>query len=221
MMKRGLLGAGVLIAAIVLYAAASLFIPSLLFFPYARRVDGRMIYSEERLPDSIGDVLARSDMLVRRSEFFDPEVLERPVFLTRGGWRWRLLSFDVSDSLAQTRPFGENIIVNDADVSRDRVTSTVGGRRLSDVIAHERTHVLIRMAFGPVADKKFPAWLREGYCDYVADSSTLSEAEAARLVAERRVSPALFYHQSRKRVEREIQANGGAARPLFRSFLSR
>ena len=43
-------------------------------------------------------------------------------------------------------------------------------RRLSDVMAHERTHILIRARFGILNEMRYPAWVRDGYCDDVAVS---------------------------------------------------
>ena len=132
------------------------------------------------------------------------------------------MSFDTPKAFAQTRPFGDNVVINRADITRDKVWTgapIAGERVLSDVIAHERTHILIRMWFGALADRRFPTWLREGYCDYVANSSSLSDQQASRLVAENRKIPALFYYQSRKRVERALQDNGGSVQTLFQSSL--
>jgi hypothetical protein len=42
--------------------------------------------------------------------------------------------------------------------------------------------------------------VREGYADYVARESTLSDADVARLRAQGRSDPAIFYHNARIRV---------------------
>lgn len=208
--------AGLLVA----YLAAALLWPALLLFPHERRVGTTVVYSETPLPDNIDAVVLRSNDLLRASELFESRALSRPIFITRGGWRWRLLAFDTPDAFAQTRPLGDNVVVNRADIARDRVwrgSPVAGERILSDVITHERTHVLIRMRFGVLADRRFPRWLREGYCDHVANSSSLSDEQASRLVSEGRKTPALFYYQSRKRVERALRDNGGSMRALFES----
>lgn len=79
--------------------------------------------------------------------------------------------------------------------------SVAGSRSLSGVLAHERTHGLIRARYGVLADLRYPTWLREGYCDVVAGGGALSDAEAARLKARHETIPALAYHDGRKRVE--------------------
>lgn len=109
-------------------------------------------------------------------------------------------------------------MINRSSVADDRVWngSAVAGRRtLTGVIAHERTHVLIRRHFGLFAERLHPEWVREGYCDYVAGGGTLSDAEAALLRSNGSQAPALFYYDSRKRVEQALRDNGGSVDDLF------
>ena len=220
MITRSIAAVAALAGISVVYVVASVLSPALLLFPYERRVGATVVYSETPIPDGIDTVIGRSADRLRTSELFKPGVLGGRIFITQGGWRWRLLSFDTPTAFAQTRPFGDNVVVNRADIALDRVWTgapIAGERALSDVIAHERTHILIRMQFGLLADRTFPTWLREGYCDYVANSSSLSDQQASKLVSEGRRIPALFYYQSRKRVERALLDNGGSARRLFQS----
>ena len=178
------------------------------------------VWSEAPLTEGIETVIRRSDARLKTSPFYRSEAARRPIYLTNGGLRWRILSFDAAGAFAQTRAIRENIVVNRSSIERDKVWNgapVAGERDLSAVIAHERTHGLIRMRFGLMADASYPRWVREGYCDYVAGSSSLSDVEAARLVAERRNPPALFYYQARKRVAAALEANGGSVDRLFAS----
>lgn len=208
---------------IAIYPIFSLFYPSLLFFPYQRTVGGTPIYSESPIPDEIGRIVGRADTLVKTSPMFTPRVLARPIYLTNGGLRWRVLTLG-STALAISRPPTEAIVINRSSVVTDQIWNSFDpsrARALSGVIAHERTHVLIRGRFGLLGSRLYPTWVVEGYCDYVSGSSTLSDQAAARLIAEDRHVPALFYYESRKRVERELTANGGSVDELFRSSLDR
>jgi hypothetical protein len=208
-------------ATVPVVLAASLtpfFAPEALAFPYHRRVGVTDVYAERPIPAAITGVLARSDALLRSSAIYDPDAYGRRIFLTDGGWRWRLLSFQTPHAFAQTRPVTEPIVVNNSDVARDLVSTgapIAGTRSLSGVIAHERTHGLIRHRFGLVADMRFPAWLREGYCDYVAGGGSLSDAEAKALEAQGRWAPALLYYHGRQRVAATLHANGGSVDALF------
>lgn len=215
---KPILTLGLIAGLVVVYGTASLFQPRLLLFPHHRTIGATTVYSDAPVDDDAVAVIGRADALVRGSALFEPDVLDHPVFLTDGGWRWRVLAFQTPTAFAQTRPLSQAIVVNRSSPARDRVFSGDGAARsLSAVIAHERTHALIRDRFGLVASAAFPVWVVEGYCDHVAGSSTLSDTEAARLVAEGRRTPALVYYQSRKRVDATLEDNGGSVEQLFRT----
>lgn len=215
-LRKVIAALGLFASLIAIYFTLSIFNPALLMFPYARTVGQTPIYSDRPISDDAVAVIDRADALVKRSAIFEPGVLKHPVFLTDGGWRWHVLSFQTLDAFAQTRPLSQAIVVNRSSLAGDRVWTNVPTERdLSAVIAHERTHALIRTRFGLLVLRLYPAWVVEGYCDHVAGSSTLSDEAAARLIAEGRRTPALIYYESRKRVERELAANGGSVEELF------
>lgn len=202
-----------------LYLIVSLFHPPLLLFPHVRIVGTTPVYSESAIPDEIEGVIGRANTLVGTSPLFTPDILSRPVYLTNGGLRWRLLTLN-STALAISRPPTETIVVNRSSISTDQVWNSVDSfpaRDLSGVIAHERTHGLIRRRFGLLGSRLYPVWVVEGYCDHVSGSGSMSDETAARLIAEGRRTPGLFYYESRKRVERELDANGGSVDELFRA----
>jgi hypothetical protein len=180
------------------------------------------VYSEAPIPDAIASVISASNAKLERSEIFEAGALQRPIFLTNGGLRWDVLSIGAPHSFGLTRPAGENVVINRSNAALDKVwngsgSPITGVRSLTGVVTHERTHVLIRAHFGTFADRLYPAWVREGYCDYIAGSSTLSDTEATALRASGSTLPALFYYDSRKKVERILRENGGSVDQLFRS----
>jgi hypothetical protein len=204
------------------YIAASIFFPTLLFFPYQRSVGSTRVYSEAPIPDDMLSVISVSNRRLAKSEIFEPGALGGPIFLTDGGLRWDILSIGAPHSFGLTRPAGENVVINRSNAALDKVwngsgSPITGVRSLTGVVTHERTHVLIRAHFGAFADRLYPAWVREGYCDYIAGSSTLSDSEATALRASGSTLPALFYYDSRKRVERILRENGGSVDKLFHS----
>ncbi|MFN7237268.1 MAG: hypothetical protein ACK5VL_06040, partial [Brevundimonas sp.] len=67
----------------------------------------------------------------------------------------------------------------------------------------------------------YPTWVVEGYCDHVSGSGAMSDETAAELIAQGRRTPGLYYYESRKRVEMELEANGGSVDELFSSSLDR
>jgi hypothetical protein len=204
----------------VLYLPASLFFPRLLFFPYRTMAGETPVYSATPITPRIREIVARADARDRASPLFTSRILRHPIFLTDGGVRWRILSLGADGAFAVTRPLGANVVVNRSSIADDRVWNgsiLAGSRELAGVIAHERTHMLIRARFGLTADSRYPVWVREGYCDYVAGGGSLSDAEAARLRAEGSQVPALFYYDSRKRVEQTLRDNDGSVDALFRA----
>lgn len=223
--KHALWSVGVLLGAVaVLYPAGSAFFPRMLAFPYRTMVGETPVYSSTPISPGVREVMDRADARVRESPLFTPEILRRPIFLTDGGIRWRILSLGSGGAFGVTRPLADHVAVNRSSAAEDRVwngAGVAGSRTLSGVIAHERTHMLIRAHFGLTADSQYPVWVREGYCDHVAGGGTLSDAEAARLRAEGSAAPALFYYDSRKRVEQTLRDNGGSVDALFSSAIAR
>jgi hypothetical protein len=218
--RGGLVWACLLVPAMVVayLATAVFFMPRLLLFPYHRQVGGVVLYSDTPIPDAAVSVVTKANARLSASALLQPGETFKPIFLTDGGWRWTLLSVGAPHAFAVTRPSADSVIVNRSDFASDRVwrgSTPAGERSLSDVIAHERTHILIRRRFGTFADRLYPRWVREGYCDYVAGSSTLSDEEAAKLRRTGSRLSALVYYDARRRVAAILAANGGSVEKLF------
>lgn len=209
------LNRGLVLLAVVL--GTTTLAPEVLAFPHHAVIGDTTVYSDRAIAPQLPALLARSDALLRRSAIYGPGYGRR-IFLTDGGWRWRVLALQSSGAFALSRAFGEPIVVNRSDVARDLTFNggaIAGTRSLSGVIAHERTHGLIRARYGPFADLTYPAWLREGYCDLVAGGGSLSDRDAALLKATHRSIPALRYYDGRKRVEALLRAHGGSVDAVF------
>ena len=200
--------------------------PQLLAFPYSARSQGSVVWSEVPLPQSALDkVLNRKTALVAQSPLAEPHGETRHIFLTDGGWRWTWLALQSRDGFALSRGFTETIVVNRSSLADDSVVSglrvhvdgkAVGGRRtLSGTLAHEFCHGMERRRFGPLVDLTKPTWLREGYCDYVAQESSLSEADVALLKSKRHSHPALPYYEGRRKVAAILARNGENVDALF------
>ena len=209
-----------------LYVAAALLLfspleaPQLLAFPYVEQIGAHRVYSEMPIAPKLRAIVAAGDALAARSPIASSDA-HQPIFLTKGGWRWTWLALTSRRAFAFSRPGSEVIVVNRSEPSSDTVFTDreVAGRRaLSATIAHEMTHGAIRKHFGAAADWRYPAWLREGYCDFVAGGGSLSDAEARQLIANGSSHPALVYWQGRKRVEAELQRDGGSVDALFAKF---
>lgn len=198
--------------------ASSLWAPELLAFPYRATVGDTMVYAERPIGPALHTVVGRSNQLLHASPIFSAGYGRR-IFLTSGGWRWWVLSIGTGGSFAFTRRLGEAIVVNRSSVAQDRVfnAQAIGGvPSLSGVIAHERTHSLLRHRYGLWIDRIEPAWKIEGYCDYVAQESSLTDADVAALRAAGKSHPALVYDQGRRRVAELLAVSHGKVDALFK-----
>ena len=211
--RRILLG-----SALVLLAAAPLEEPELLAFPYAMSIGADRVYSTEPLSHAqIAPILGRANALAGASPIARGAE-GRHIFLTSGDWRWRWLAGTSHGAFAFTRPFAEAVIVNRADLAGDRVyngAAIAGERSLSGVIAHEKCHGMVRRHFGLVRAQIAPTWLLEGYCDHVAQDSSLTETQARTLEAKGIWHPAIPYLRGRQKVAVLLAANGGNVDRLF------
>ena len=194
--------------------------PQLLAFPHVADVAGTRIYADAPIDRAaVARVLARADARLQTSPLYREPVGTR-VFLTDGGWRWRVLALTTSGAVGFTRPWSDivsdAVILNRSDLARDRVSSRYGTRSISGVIAHERTHIMVRRHLGLVDGIRLPRWISEGYADHVAGESTLSAERVAELRAEGSDHPAIFYFEARQRVEAALAANGGDVEALLR-----
>ncbi|MFM6932515.1 MAG: hypothetical protein ACKOUT_09765 [Novosphingobium sp.] len=193
--------------------------PSVLAFPHRAQVGTFDIRSEAPLPRAeIERVIADANRRVTSSAIADPQGESRSIYLTQGGWRWNWLALQSRESFGFTRAATSYIVINRSDLASNRMTKgrPVGpGRTLSSIIAHETCHGMERRRYGPLMSVFKPTWLVEGYCDYVAQESTLTEARFADLKARGQHHPAMVYFEGRKKVAAELARNGGDVDKLF------
>jgi hypothetical protein len=209
------LGGGALAIAATLGTA--LYAPSVLAFPHRAQFGEISVYSVDPIAPGMQAILDRAAKLDAASTIAAP-LGPRAIYLTDGGWRWTLLSLPNSrGAFAVTRPFSSNIVLNRASIPGDAVENgaAIGNRRtLSGTIAHETTHLLINQRYG-LAARTFANWKVEGYCDFVARESSLSDAQASALKAQGKATPGLAYYDARRKVAAAL-ASGKSVDQLFR-----
>jgi hypothetical protein len=201
---------------LLLYAPR--FHPSLLVFPHHASAGIFEVWSETPIDQAKLQAIAdNAERRLRDSPLYVPPE-QRNVYLTQGGWRWQWLALSTSDAFAISPPVSNAVIVNRNSVDQNAVWNgrTVGGRRtLAGILTHETCHGMERRRFGLHSDWTTPKWLNEGYCDHVAQESSLSDADYAALMAGGISHPALPYYIGRKRVAAALAANGGNVDSLF------
>jgi len=211
-------GFGIALGAVAVLLASPLLAPQLLGFPFRSDSAIGPVWSERAIdPAALERVAAQSRSLLAQSPIAGPHE-QRPIFLTDGGWRWLWLANSSMGGFALTQPITRAVVVNASDLTSDEVNNgaTIGGRRaLSAVLAHEFTHGTILRRYGIVKATLAPQWLVEGYADHVAQESSLSASDVARLEESGEGHPALPYFRGRKRVEALLTANGNDVDALF------
>lgn len=195
--------------------------PQLLAFPHKAEVGSTTVYAESPIDaGQMARVLGRSDELLATTGLYHAPVGTR-VFLTNGGWRWRLLALNNHMAFALTRPTSNVIadaaVFNRADPAQDKIFNGVddSARSLSGVIAHERTHMLLQRHFGIPRAVTFEQWKSEGYADHVAQESSLTEGQVAAFKKARVDHWAIPYFEGRQRVAATLKRNGNSVDRLF------
>lgn len=207
-----------LVVAAALAAAAPFMAPEVLAFPYQQDFGSDRVWSTAPIPQArMATILADADARTRASPLARGDEGRR-IFLTDGGWRWRVLALQSYFAFALTRAYREDLIFNRTDVAANTVYNGLGDgrtRTIAGVIAHEKCHGMQRRHFGFWVDWSKPTWLREGYCDYVARESTLNDAEVTALKKSDPGHPALPYYEGRVKVTAILARNGGNVDKLF------
>lgn len=209
--------AKLLLTVLALTFVATRFFPETLIWPYKTKIGDTQIYSEQPIAREMASVLAQSDALLRNSQIYSDGYGKR-IFLTDGGWRWKFLALNVAGALAQSTSVTEAIVINRSSISANWVRNgnAIGGERaLSSVIAHERTHGLIRARYGLFASRFQPVWKREGYCDYISGATSLSAAQVAELKRRGERHPAIVYYEGREKVRQILEVEGKTVDQLF------
>jgi len=207
-----------LAVALAVVATAPLFAPSLLAVPHKEQVGAHVVRSVEPITPAVLAAIAEADRRVAASPIGRDRASDQSIFLTGGGWRWLWLAGNAQGAMAVTRPFNDTIVLNRTDHATALVhnSAAIGGQRLmAGVISHEMTHGSLRAHFGLTVDFAYPAELREGYCDYVAQESSLTDAAALALQAHGAKHPALIYWSGRKRVAEAMARPGATVDRLF------
>jgi hypothetical protein len=152
-------------------------------FPYAAIHGTLQVHSRSPLPAAAVGVLAEAERKLQRSPLYDPDHLAQ-VFVCDGDWRWLLYTGLNHRSAAVARiPWPADVIARGVDFTEDLYLQASGDFAPADrpahaMLAHELTHVLVARHLGWVQSWRLPAWVREGYADYVGRGSDFDYDDA-------------------------------------------
>lgn len=213
LLPGGRRGFGLALAALAV-SLTFLYAPAALAFPHYAEIGNTKVYSTEPILPDLEQRIARADRLLAQSPLHDPD-LRRTLVLTDGGWRWPLMAFGHSDTIALRRPFSSTLLFNRSDVVADRMLT--GPRSLSGAIAHESVHLLTAQRFGELRLATMPRWKREGYADYVAREPDIGADREREIRARSPHAMVLKYLEGRRKVAEALDAKGQSIDKLLAS----
>lgn len=172
-----------LIACLVIAFLVLQTFPQLLF---AHSVSYRniTIFSRDLLATESQTCIDQTMALLKKSEIAQEDRKLR-VFLCNNVLSYNFFGPFRGRSFAISVPVTENIFIANGDPSTDlalRNAPIYNRRKLSAVMAHEITHGLIRSKIGFWRTWRLPAWINEGYCDYIAQESSFPTAKGVELI---------------------------------------
>jgi len=182
---RSALGRTVALSALTLGVyVALLFAPGPLFrYAYAGTVV--TLHSDRPLPPEASGVTGRVEAKLQRSPLFEPSRMH-DVYVCNSEWRWWLLSSGDRRSAAIALLAGHGgsaVITREARLATNRLLQAsglegLGERTLDYYLAHEITHEMTAEFLGPKVYRALPAWVREGYADYVGRGTSFDYEDA-------------------------------------------
>ncbi len=163
--------------------------------------------------------MREAEAALTRSPINNPTLKQR-LYLTRTPQEFAFFSPYSKQSFGSTyEEFGSSFL-SAADPASNTVRSSrdrFNVRQLSQVIAHERMHLLLAHHFGLVKILLSPTWKQEGYCEYVAGGHSIgSEANGLRLLTQGVIqAPGVTYFRDYLRVRFLIERRGLTVDQVF------
>jgi hypothetical protein len=201
----------------VLLHATVLCFPRVLFTQSVTR-HGITLRARDAIGPGAGAVLDRVHALISASELYDETVQREVVLIDSFGLSRALLLRNVH--------FGCNLatgttFITSGDVERDLAFCERQGpsdrrlRSLSDSIAHEVAHAMIRDRVGFWRERRLPTWLKEGYCELVAQGTSIDPALGLELLTQGGWTPGLANLKYRLMVEYLLLGRGASLATLL------
>jgi hypothetical protein len=147
------------------------------FFRHAHAGTVISVHSDEAIPDAAGEIVRSAEARVSTSPLFALSRREvHDVYVCQRRWRWELFSTHGKGGAFAT-PLGPAVFTRSVHWTRNRLVGasgqeSTGDRTIDYFLAHEVTHTLTEEYLGIVAMHRLPAWVREGYADYVGRGHT-------------------------------------------------
>jgi hypothetical protein len=175
-----------LLTLILLYFAL-LFYPNPLF-AYHVNYHHCAVYSDQPIDGNIKNIIDDVTLRLSKSELYDSGI-HFQIFICNEQWRFMLLNQGNKKSTGITEThLTRHIYFRQCDIANNKIIPRAGAkftytdRPLAYYFAHEMTHVLQSHYTGRFSLKKTPAWLQEGYADYIGKSGNFDFDENLKLL---------------------------------------
>lgn len=144
-------------------------------FKYEVTQNNLSLYSDEPISGNANNILNEVQTRLLKSQIYDPKKTYR-IFICNDINRYKFfcLRSDSGQVGGFCRPYlSTNVFITKSDINTNHIFNSHGSevqepRTLSYVIAHELTHVVSEEKVGAISDLQLPAWINEGYSEYVA-----------------------------------------------------
>ncbi len=161
-----------LISITVLYSI--IFCNPQLLFKYKVVNENLTLYSDEPIPMNAMNILEEVQAKLSKSEVYKPEISYK-IFVCNEMNKFKLFSLSRNKEIGGfCKPYlSSNVFISKSNIESNRILSSYGyeiqgARTLAYVIAHELTHVILKGKAGTIAALQLPAWINEGYSEYIA-----------------------------------------------------
>jgi len=155
------------------------------FFRWSATVDNLFLYSDKPFSAEAGEKLLKQvQSKLAASPLYSTDK-KYAIFICNTHWRRSI--FFIGDENAGAHvyyPLSSNVFLSGGAIEENRKISPSGmsdvlGRKLDHFIAHEIAHTLNGDATSWIQFHDEPAWIREGYAEYIGSQGVFNYAEAA------------------------------------------
>lgn len=153
-----------------------------LYFPRCLKYKNFYVYSDDPLPESARSVLDEVENRIQESPLYNPN-LKFKIFVRQNPNSYSWIPLQFTQGYGQTVSIIENVFISHADFDANKSytaegVTKEGSRDLTNVLAHEITHVLIncdsykRWFWSMLKKCNYSSlglpWKEEGYAEYIA-----------------------------------------------------
>lgn len=144
-------------------------------FSQVRHYKNFRVYAHVDLDSNIISIIDSSQARIERSKLFDSEITHN-VYLCNSNLEYAFFALPAQNSFACKYPGINSIFISVSDVKADIVRKPQSDktRSLSGTMAHEATHNLVENELGIIKYKLLANWKNEGYCDFIANESSIN-----------------------------------------------